>query len=554
MPTSSVAVMSDEPVYRSWLDAASYDQLAQRFDWSVVDRELGWQDSGSIDLGRTIVDRNVGRPNPALVWVDRDGEPSEVSYLQLSHDSARCARVLRRLGIRKGDRVAALMPRVPETIALLIACLKLGAVYVPIFTGFSIDGIRYRVRHSGAKLLCTIDEQVSSLAGFEDCPVLMMRGNAEGTLSYEDEARGELADFENVAVQRDDIAVIMYTSGSTGMPKGGLLAANLVAAVWPYLRSAVALREGDRYWPTGDPGWGYGLICYLSALAAGGTVVMSRRNLRAADALAMMKKVGVTNLASTPTLLRDIIALGDDAVAQAGCFVHTITSCGEPLNSEVVEFFRRVWRVDPLDQFGATEFGVLISNYAAMMEVKQGSMGRCALGHEIALLDEQGVPVAHGSPGYVAKRQGGGALYFLGYWNDPEATAQTIADGWIRTGDIARLDDEGYYWFQGRSGDMIKSSGYRLGPFEIESAILRHPLVAEAGVIGKPDPLRGEAIKAFVVLKPGHTAATGLADEIVALIKATLGRHQAPHEIEFVEDLPKTSTGKIQRFALRERP
>ncbi len=531
-----------------------YSELVAGFDWGQVAAELGWGDDQEIDLGATILDRNVDRSNPALVWVDDSGKALEFSYRWLSEESSRCARVLRRMGISKGDRVAGLMPRVPETIIIMVACFKVGAIYVPIFTGFASAAIRFRLENCEAKLLCTHEQYYPQVDDLTGCAVLCVRDRLEQGIDFWGELRKEPAEFTNVKVRRDDPLGIIYTSGSTGMPKGGMVAANLLASIWPYIRYGAALREGDRFWPTGDPGWGYGLICYLCGLALGGTIVSVRSNLKAPDALALIARERVNNLATTPTLLREMVALGPDHVGGAGCAVNTITSCGEPLNGEVVEFFRKVWNISPLDQFGATEFGVLVSNYAPpIMPIRAGSMGFCALGHEIALLDDAGKPVPEGTPGFITKRQEPNSRYFLGYWNDEEATRSTVIDGWIKTGDLARRDAEGYYWFQGREGDMIKSSGYRIGPFEVESAILAHPDVAEAAVIGKKDERRGEIVKAFVVLKPGLSARDELPDEIVQLVKQTLGRPQVPREIEIVADLPKTTTGKIQRFLLRDK-
>lgn len=553
MPITS-AIDPREPDGRGDGRFPSYNALAVGFDWDQVTQDLGWDDGQDVDVGATIIDRNIGRTNPALVWVDDEGKSQEFSYRWLSEESSRCARVLQRMGIEKGDRVAGLMPRVPETIVIMVACFKAGAIYVPIFTGFAPAAIRFRIENCGAKILFTHEQYFSQVEDLENCAVLCVRDQLEQGIDFWEELRKEPAQFQNLRVRRDDPVAIIYTSGSTGMPKGGMIAANLLASIWPYLRYGVALRDNDRFWPTGDPGWGYGLICYLSALSLGGTVVSVRSNLKAPEALALMAREGVTNMATTPTLLREIVALGADKVAEAGCVVQTITSCGEPLNGEVVKFFRKVWDIDPLDQFGATEFGVLVSNYAApIMEVRAGSMGRNALGHEIALLDDAGRPVPAGEPGFVAKRNDAGSRYFLGYWNDREGTDATIVKGWILTGDLARQDADGYYWFQGREGDMIKSSGYRIGPFEVESAILGHPDVAEAAVIGKPDERRGEIVKALVVLKPGVKPRPELPDEIVQQVKQTLGRPQAPREIEIVADLPKTTTGKIQRFVLRNQ-
>jgi len=244
-----------------------------------------------------------------------------------------------------------------------------------------------------------------------------------------------------------------------------------------------------------------------------------------------------------------------DAIRAFGASVRVISSCGEPLNGEVVGFFQRVWGVTPMDHFGATEFGLPIGNHNAVaMAVKPGSMGLPAPGQDMAVVDEAGEALLANEVGLIAQRTYDNSRYFLRYWNDAAATAELQRGCWTCTGDLGRRDADGYFWFEGRADDIIKSSGYRIGPFEIESAILRHGAVAEAAAVGVPDPLRGQAIKAFVVLRPGAARTPHLADEIVELVRTTCGRHQAPREVAIVDALPKTQTGKIQRFLLRQIP
>jgi len=252
-------------------------------------------------------------------------------------------------------------------------------------------------------------------------------------------------------------------------------------------------------------------------------------------------------------VLRSLMANSLAASAVACGRVRAISSCGEPLNGEVVEFFQRAWNVTPMDHFGATEFGLPIGNYNAIaMDVKAGSMGLPGPGYHMSIVDEDGRELPPGEVGLIAQKTDADSRYWLRYWNDDATTAGLRRHGWACTGDLARRDPDGYFWFEGRSDDIIKSSGYRIGPFEVESAILRHPAVVEVAVVGKPDPLKGQIVKAFVVVKPGADRSPRLADEIADLVKATLGRHQYPREIEFADALPKTQTGKIQRFLLRQ--
>jgi acetyl-CoA synthetase len=266
-----------------------------------------------------------------------------------------------------------------------------------------------------------------------------------------------------------------------------------------------------------------------------------------------MAEQRITNLATVPTLLRGIMALGAERVRGFDIAMRRVSSCGEPLNGEVVRFFQTVWGVTPMDQFGSSEQGIPCGNLAATtMAVKPGSMGRAMPGHRVTVIDEEGAELAPDQVGLIAVAPEPDGIYALDYWNPPEGTTSFRRGDWIVTGDLGRRDADSYLWFEGRNDDVIKSSGYRIGPFEVESAILHHPAVAEAAVVGKPDRLRGQIVKAFVVLKPGESPRDGLADEIVALVRRLVGAHQYPREIDFVADLPKTTTGKIQRFRLRE--
>jgi len=427
-----------------------------------------------------------------------------------------------------------------------------GAVYVPIFTGFGDDAVAFRVAHSGAKILFAHHEyrdRVPTLRGGVTCVTV---GARTGELDFDEAVAAHPDTRTPVPCRRHDPAVLLYTSGSTGAPKGVAIATNFVLAVHPWMTLGVELQQDDVFWPTGDPGWGYGLICYMLALALGVPVVCHEAAPSATFALARIHDLGVTNLATTPTLLRGIMALGAEAVPRAR--VRRASSCGEPLNAEVVSFFQRAWGVTVMDHYGSSEFGLPIGNLNAVeMVVKPGSMGLPLPGASVAVVDDDGVEVPTGVVGHIGLRRSAVGYYALGYWNDPERTHELDRGSFMTVGDLARRDADGYFWFEGRADDVIKSAGYRIGPFEIESVILEHPAVAEAAVVGKPDPLRGQIVKAFVVTRAEVTAGDALREEIVELVKRRVGHHQFPREIEFVPELPKTDAGKIQRFILRDR-
>jgi len=598
----------------------SYGEVCRAFSRADGFRALGWSPGPEVDLGRTILDRHAGTGRRALTWFARDGSRSDYTFDELADWSARFASALRPLGVERGDRVSGYLPRVPETLIAMIGAWKAGAIYVPIFTGFGSDAIAYRVRNSGARILCThreyrgrvpaLPDDVHVVTVARNRPGPATRSSGLGTAPFIDreEARhpssarpgdglhgrgahrpavgvaidrdaagdhragttpasaaranrdtdfwtaveGETGRMATTSVRRDDPAVLLYTSGSTGPPKGVQIAANFPLAIHPYVVYGVDLRPDDVFWPTGDPGWGYGLVCYMLALAMGVAVTFQEAAPAAEACLARLSDHGVTNLATTPTLLRSIMALGSDVVRRYPVRLRAVSSCGEPLNAEVVAFFREHWGVTVMDHYGSSEFGLPIGNLNAVeMPVKPGSMGLPMPGSVMAVVDDDGREVAAGTVGHVAMRPDPEGYYSLGYWRDPERTQALDRGGWMTIGDLARSDADGYFWFEGRADDVIKSAGYRIGPFEVESAILTHPAVAEAAVVGVPDALRGQIVKAYVVLRPGVTGYPGLEGEIVDVVKTHVGHHQQPRAIEFLAELPKTETGKIQRFLLR---
>ena len=535
----------------------SYPEAYRSFRWADTLRALEWSPTGSVNLGRTIVDRHVGSHRPALRWFGKTGHRQTLTFETLSRLSERFAGWLRDRGVAQGDRVAGFLPRVPEMLVAMIGTWKVGGVYVPIFTGFGPDAIEYRVRHSGAKVLCTHWEYRASVpAPRENTVTVTVAGPQplpEGDVSFQSTLDAESRPGSSTECRRDDPAVLLYTSGSTGPPKGVMIATNFLAAIHPYLVHALDLRTDDAFWATGDPGWGYGLVCYMGALAMGVPVICHEGSVTAAEScLERLRDDGVTNLATTPTLLRGVMALPAATLARYPVRVRCASSCGEPLNGEAVSFFQRQWGVTVMDHYGSSEFGLPIGNCNALaMDVKPGSMGLPLPGSTMAIVDDDGRETPAEVVGQIGMRPHPEGYYSLGYWRDEGRTRSLYRDGWMTIGDLGRRDADGYFWFEGRADDVIKSAGYRIGPFEVESAILRHPAVAEAAVVGKPDPLRGHIVKAFVVLKPGHDPGPGLTDEIVDVVKSRVGSHQYPREIEFLDQLPKTETGKIQRFLLR---
>jgi acetyl-CoA synthetase len=536
----------------------SYADAVASFDWKHVLQALEWKATEKVSLGYSIVDRHIERLHPALWVVDSNGGERSYSYRELSEASNRFANLLQALGVNPGDRVGGFMPRGAEVLIAIIGTLKVGAVYVPIFTGFGADAIRYRLEHATARLLVTHQSVKERLPSDIELRTICVTDGVstlpEGWFDFHRELEKQAPLASCVLRDRSDVCTLIYTSGSTGPPKGGAIAVNFLAAIWPYIVYGLGLRSDDVFWPTGDPGWGYGFVCYLGALAAGGTIVTVESNPTTDLCLSVLKRYQVTNLATTPTLLRGLVALGDEKLREERSDLRAISSCGEPLNAKVVETFQKLWNVTPMDHFGATEFAIPVGNFNAIsLAVKPGSMGRVFPGFQIAIVDDEGKEIEADTIGLIGKKTDENCLYWVKYWSDPDGSRDLVRHGWIVTGDLGRTDSEGYFWFEGRVGDMIKSAGYRIGPFEIESALLKHHAVAEAAVVGKPDALRGEIVKAFVVLRSGIVASDELAKQLSLFVKDTVGKHQYPRVIEFADGLPKTETGKIQRFALRAR-
>ena len=539
------------------MNRPSHRDACQAFRWEESARAMGVTADAPVNLGRAIVDRHAGSGRAALRWFGKRGEARTYTFDELARLTARFANVLRERGVGPGDRVAGFLPRIPEMLIAMIGTWKVGAVYVPIFTGFGTDAIEFRVRHSGARMLVTQWEQRGRLpeplpSGITVITVAGDAGSAPDDVDFWRAMHGQPDVARLTDVRREDPAVLLYTSGSTGPPKGVKIAANFLVAIHPHLVHGADLRPDDVFWPTGDPGWGYGLVCYMGALALGVPVLSHEAAPAPEFCLARLRELGVSNLATTPTLLRGVMALGAAAGGLPG--MRSASSCGEPLNAEVVRFFHEHWGVTVRDQYGSSEFGLPIGNFATMdMVVKPGSMGLPLPGCAVAVVDDEGHAVGPDVVGHVGMKPHPEGYYSLGYWNDADRDREMYRGEWMTCGDLARRDAEGYFWFEGRADDVIKSAGYRIGPFEVESAILKHPAVAEAAVVGKPDALRGQIVKAYVVLKPGRAVRGGLEAEIVDVVKTHVGRHQYPREIEFLDQLPKTETGKIQRFLLRGR-
>ncbi|HEX7124297.1 MAG TPA: acyl-CoA synthetase [Thermodesulfobacteriota bacterium] len=533
------------------LPDTDYTRLCSRFRWTIPER---------LNMGTAVSDVHAdGTGRLALIYEDPAGRVERYTFDDLSRLSSRVANVLAALGVRKGDRVAILLPQRPETAIAHIATYKAGAVAVPLFTQFGPDALEYRLGHAQAKVLVT---------DAEDLPkVEEIRGrlpDLEHVLVVDDETGGHAslpalvaraADrFAAVDTLAEDPALIVYTSGTTGPPKGALHAHRTLLGHIPGVQMPQAFfpQPGDRFWTPADWAWIGGLLdALLPSLYFGVPVVAHRaRKFDPERAFHLMAVHGIRNAFMPPTALK-LMRQVERPSARYGYAMRSIGSGGESLGEEVLEWARGTFGIDVNEFYGQTEANLVVSNCSGLFPVRPGSMGRPVPGHTVEVVSPEGTPLAPGETGVIAVRRPDPVM-FLGYWRDPEATARKFAGDFCLTGDRGSRDADGYLTYRGREDDVIKSGAYRIGPAEIEDGIMRHPAVAMVAVVGSPDPVRGEVVKAFVVRRPGPPPDDQLAAEITALVRERLAPYQCPREVEFVESLPMTATGKIRRRELRE--
>ncbi|OUM90787.1 MAG: acetate--CoA ligase [Bacillus thermozeamaize] len=525
-----------------------YRSLAESFSWDSVRPFFDWDWNEKLNMAHECCDRWANDPHRiAVYWEDQTGKQEVWTFRQLKEHSDRMANAFRSLGVKKGDRVAALLGKDMELIMTALATWKLGAIYVPLFTAFGPEAIRHRLTNAECKILVTNEEQVRKLEGLDIPAQLILTNDANGIgLSFWELLHSAPPDFEIEQTKMDDPCVIQYTSGTTGLPKGAVAAHKGLITAYPYMKFAIGLEPDDIFLGGADPGWAYGLFaCIFYPLSFGVTIVVYKGPFDAEKYYQLMEKYKVTNFTYAPTAYRMMMAGGPELAKKYRFYVRKFSSAGEPLNAEVVRFFKEHFGREVYDHYGATEAGMIVNNFNATdMIIKPGSMGLPTPGFHVALLDPEGRPVPDGEVGEIAVDTSGFASGFLGYWKDPDKTAEKMRGKWLLTGDLAYRDEDGYFWFRGRSDDIISSAGYRIGPFEVESCLLEHPAVAEAAVIGKPDEEKGEIVKAYVILHPQYAPSDELADELSQFVKSRLSRHQYPREIEFATELPKTPSGK----------
>jgi acetyl-CoA synthetase len=530
----------------------SYAQLYQTFQWDLPTY---------YNIGIDICDRHAdGRNRPALIYEDQDGRVSRFSFDDLSKLSNRFANALRAFGMQPGDRVGILLPQCPQAAIAHIAVYKCGGIAIPLFTLFGTDALHYRLTDSETAFLVTDEDNLAKIvtiaARLPHLKQVFTTGPPNERAAALKEVIGKGSpDFAPVRTRADDPALIIYTSGTTGPPKGALHAHRTLLGHLPgvELPHNFFPQPQDLFWTPADWAWIGGLIDVLFPSWHHGIPVLAHRPRRFDPEFAfhLMAKYRVRNAFIPPTALK-LMRQVKDPRERFDCHLRSIGSGGETLGQELLEWGREQLAVTINEFYGQTEANLIVGNCGDLMSVHPGSMGRAIPGHRVAIIDDQGKLVPAGQTGHIAVAAPDPVM-FLEYWHNPDATQRKFVGSWCLTGDMGRLDVDDYFWFVGRSDDLITSSGYRIGPGEIEDCLIRHPAIAMAAVVGKPDPLRTEIIKAFVVAAPGIEPKDELVVEIQSFVRSKLAAHEYPREIEFVDNLPMTATGKIIRKKLRDR-
>ncbi len=498
-------------------------------------------------------DRHAGQGALALIHEDRDGNTTRYTFDQLKTQAARFATVLKAQGVGPGDRVAGLMPRTAELLVTILATWRLGAVYQPLFTAFGPKAIEHRLQQSGARVVVTDQANRAKLDDVDQCPTIITVKARSAELDFHQCLEAASEQCEPVMRSGDDPFLLMFTSGTTGPAKPLEVPLRAIVAFQGYMRDAVELLPDDNFWNLADPGWAYGLYYAVTGpLSLGHATTFYDGPFSVESCARVIDKLNITNLAGSPTAYRLLIAAGSAFSAPIKGRLRVVSSAGEPLNPEVIRWFRDELGVTIHDHYGQTELGMVLCNHHGLQHpVHLGSAGFAIPGHRIVVLDEQGCELPAGQPGILAvDREQSPLCWFGGYHGLP---TKAFKGKYYLSGDTVELNPDGSISFVGRSDDVITTSGYRVGPFDVESALIEHPAVIEAAVIGKPDPERTELIKAFVILASGYEPSLGLEETLRQHVRQRLYAHAYPREIEFVSELPKTPSGKLQRFILRNQ-
>jgi acetyl-CoA synthetase len=529
----------------------NYQQLYASFRWNIPAR---------YNIAADVCDRHASDPGKiALIGEDSDGKTWKMTFREVQRKANQLANLLLSLGLVKGDRVMLLLGQNAWTAIGHVACWKAGLVSVPASILFAADAVAYRLNAVGVRVVIT---DLANLPSVEKARLLapamthvfLVDGAASNAPSIAKAIEAARDHFENVDTAADDPAFLNFTSGTTGNPKGALQAHRSMLGHMPGAEMGYDSfpQPGDCMWSPADWAWLAGLMDVLMPAWFHGVPVLTFRAPRfdPEQAFTMMGRHRVRTALLTPTMLR-VMRQIPDPVKRYGIDLRTIISGGESVGKELHEWSSGALGVPINEMFGQTECNLVLASNGNMMPVKPGSLGRAVPGHVAGIVDDSGQPLPTGAIGNLAFR-GPDPVMMLEYWQNPEATRNKYADGWLITGDLAQCDEDGYFWFHGRADDIISSAGYRIGPSEIEDALARHPAVVMAAAVGVPDPVRTESIKAFVILKEGTSPSPALIEEVRNFVREHLAKHEVPRDIEFVATLPMTTTGKILRRVLRD--
>lgn len=537
----------------------NYEEVYENFDWGEIEKNFSWSKTNKFNMAYECIDKHVDEgygDKTALLYKNGEAK-SSYTFKEMQDASNKAANILKNeAGVEKGDRVFIFMARSPELYFSLLGALKVGAIVGPLFEAFMEKAVKDRLENSDAKVIVTTPELVGRIPA-DDLPnlekVIVVGGTEdENHLDFDGAFENASEEFDIEWLDKEDGMILHYTSGSTGQPKGVLHVHYAMIQQYISGKYVLDLKEDDVYWCTADPGWvtgtSYGIFApWLNRVT---NVVVGGRFSPEAW-YGAIEELKVTVWYSAPTAFRMLMGAGDEIIKNYDLSsLRHLLSVGEPLNPEVVKWGMEVFDLRIHDTWWMTETGAhMITNFPAM-EIKGGSMGKPIPGVEAAIIDDEGNELPANRMGNLALKTGWPAMMREIWKNKPKFDSYFIGE-WYISGDSAYKDEEGYYWFQGRVDDVIMTAGERVGPFEIESKLVEHPAVQEAGVIGKPDPVRGEIVKAFIAVREGYDPSDELKEEIRKYVKEGLAAHAAPREIEFKDKLPKTRSGKIMRRVLK---
>lgn len=531
----------------------SYEEVVAKFRWEIPQH---------YNIGVDICDKWARQPDRlALIYENESGKVEKYTFQDLKRLSNQLANGLKASGIGRGDRFGILLPQCPETAISHIAAYKIGAIAIPLFTLFGTDGLEYRLLNSEAKGIVTNNANLPKIMEiWENLPhlevVIVTRGEKDDSvLDFGELIEKGSADFRPVQTRADDPALIIYTSGTTGPPKGALHAHRVLLGHLPGVEFPHNFfpQKNDFFWTPADWAWIGGLIDVLFPSWHHGIPVLAHRAKKfdPEEAFHLIARYKIRNAFMPPTALK-LMRQVNNPPSRHKFAMRSIGSGGETLGEELLDWGKDVFNLIINEFYGQTEVNLVVGNCTEVMTNLPGSMGRAVPGHIVAVIDDSGQSVPAGTAGEVAIQRPDPVM-FIEYWKNPEATEAKYVGDWCLTGDLAKQDDAGYFWFVGRKDDVITSAGYRIGPAEIEDCIMKHPAVGMVAVVGSPDEVRTEIVKAFIVPKADVDAGVDVAADIKEFVKVRLAAHEYPREIEFVEELPMTATGKIMRKDLKAR-